>query len=119
MSSPGDDRPDRRSQVLFVNGRLLRSTLVSGAWSAAYRTFAMVGRHPYGVLYLTVPPDAVDQNVHPTKSDVRLRHPDRVMDAVKDAIAIALRRGAAERLARAVSFAPPEREPGTARRRTR
>ncbi len=86
VSSPGDDRPDRRSQVLFVNGRLLRSTLVSGAWSAAYRTFAMVGRHPYGVLYLTVPPNAVDQNVHPTKSDVRLRHADRVMDAVKDAI---------------------------------
>jgi len=112
VSSPGDDRPDRRSQVLFVNGRLLRSTLVSGAWTAAYRTFAMVGRHPYGVLYLTVPPDAVDQNVHPTKSDVRLRHPERVMDAVKDAIAIALRRGAAERFERAVSFAPPDREPG-------
>jgi DNA mismatch repair protein MutL len=110
VSSPGDDRPDRRSQVLFVNGRLLRSTLVSGAWSAAYRTFAMVGRHPYGVLYLTVPPDAVDQNVHPTKNDVRLRHADRVMDAVKDAIAAALRRGAAERLERAISFAPPQRE---------
>ena len=44
VSSPDDDRPDRRSQMLFVNGRLLRSTLVSGAWSAAYRTFAMVGR---------------------------------------------------------------------------
>ncbi len=51
ISSPGDDRPDRRAQVLFVNGRLLRSTLVSGAWTAAYRTFAMVGRHPYGVLF--------------------------------------------------------------------
>ena len=110
VSTPGDDRPDRRSQILFVNGRLLRSTLVSGAWSAAYRTFAMVGRHPYGVLYLRVPPDEVDQNVHPTKSDVRLRHGDRVLSAVKDAIAVALRRGASERLERAISFAPPERE---------
>ncbi len=60
ISSPGDDRPDRRAQVLFVNGRLLRSTLVSGAWTAAYRTFAMVGRHPYGVLMLRVPRDEVD-----------------------------------------------------------
>ncbi len=109
VSSPGDDRPDRRSQILFVNGRLLRSTLVSGAWSAAYRTFAMVGRHPYGVLYLSIPPDQVDQNVHPTKSDVRLRHGDRVLAAVKDAIGTALRRGASERLQRAISFAPPER----------
>ncbi len=110
VSSPGDDRPDRRSQVLFVNGRLLRSTLVSGAWLAAYRTFAMVGRHPYGVLHLSLPPDEVDPNVHPTKSDVRLRYGDRVVAAVKDAIAAALRRGAVERLERSISFAPPARE---------
>ena len=110
VSSPGDDRPDRRNQILFVNGRLLRSTLVSGAWSAAYRTFAMVGRHPYGVLYLTVPPGEVDPNVHPTKSDVRLRHGDRVVAVVKDAISGALRRGAAERLERSISLAPPVTE---------
>jgi DNA mismatch repair protein MutL len=110
VSSPGDDRPDRRNQVLFVNGRLLRSTLVSGAWTAAYRTFAMVGRHPYGVLYLTVPPDEVDPNVHPTKSDVRLRYGDRVVSIVKDTISGALRRGAVERLERSISFAPPSRE---------
>ena len=110
VSSPGDDRPDRRNQILFVNGRLLRSTLVSGAWAAAYRTFAMVGRYPYGVLYLSVPPHEVDPNVHPTKSDVRLRHGDRVISAVKDAIANALRRGAVERLERSISFAPPSRE---------
>jgi DNA mismatch repair protein MutL len=110
VSSPDDDRPDRRSQILFVNGRLLRSTLVNGAWSAAYRTFAMVGRYPYGVLYLSVPPHEVDPNVHPTKNDVRLRHGERVLAAVRDAIGTALRRGAVERLARSVSFAPPERE---------
>lgn len=106
VSSPGDERADRRAQILFVNGRLLRSTLVSGAWSAAYRTFAMVGRHPYGVLYLQIPPGEVDPNVHPTKSDVRLRHGDRVVAVVKDAIGAALRRGAAARLERAISFAP-------------
>jgi DNA mismatch repair protein MutL len=116
VSSPDDDRPDRRSQILFVNGRLLRSTLVSGAWSAAYRTFAMVGRYPYGVLYLTVPPHEVDPNVHPTKSDVRLRHGDRVLAAVRDAIGTALRRGAVERLGRSISLAPPTGElaPGSA-----
>jgi DNA mismatch repair protein MutL len=114
VSSPGDERPDRRSQILFVNGRLLRSTLVSGAWSAAYRTFAMVGRHPYGVLYLQIPPPEVDQNVHPTKSDVRLRYGDRIVAIVKDAIGGALRRGAAARLERAISFAPPPFEGGSA-----
>jgi DNA mismatch repair protein MutL len=116
ISSPGDDRPDRRAQVLFVNGRLLRSTLVSGAWSAAYRTFAMVGRHPYGVLYLTVPPDEVDPNVHPTKTDVRLRHGDRVVSVVKEALTHALRRGAVERLERSISYSPPLRAVGDAPR---
>ena len=77
MSAPGDDRPDRRSQMLFVNGRLLRSRLVSGAWSAAYRTFAMVGGSVRRAV-MSVPPDEVDPNVHPTKSDVRLRHGERV-----------------------------------------
>jgi len=111
ISSPGDDRADRRAQVLFVNGRLLRSTLVSGAWSAAYRTFAMVGRHPYGVLYLSVPPEELDPNVHPTKSDVRLRYGDRVLAVLREAMSSALRRGAIERLERSISFAPPSGMP--------
>jgi DNA mismatch repair protein MutL len=106
VSAPGDDRPDRRSQIVFVNGRLLRSTILSGAWSAAYRTFAMVGRHPYGVLYVSVPPNELDPNVHPTKSDVRLRFGDRVVAVVKEAIASGLRGAAVERLERAISFAP-------------
>ncbi|MBV9438993.1 MAG: DNA mismatch repair endonuclease MutL [Candidatus Eremiobacteraeota bacterium] len=106
VSAPGDDRPDRRAQMLFVNGRLLHSTLVSGAWSAAYRTFAMSGRHPFGVLHVDVPPSEVDPNVHPTKSDVRLRYADGVVSVVKEAIADALRRSAAARFRRAVSLAP-------------
>ncbi len=116
ISAPGDDRADRRAQVLFVNGRLLRSTLVAGAWTAAYRTFALIGRHPYGVLFLQVAPHEVDPNVHPTKSDVRLRHGDRVTTMVKDALAAALRRGAVERLERAISLSPPVRSAGGSQR---
>jgi DNA mismatch repair protein MutL len=66
----------------------------------------MVGRHPYGVLYVSVPPDEIDPNVHPTKSDVRLRFGDRVIGVVKHAIASALRGAAVEQLERSVSFAP-------------
>ena len=109
VSTPGDDRPDRRAQILFVNGRLLRSTLVSGAWSAAYRTFAMVGRHPYGVLFLDIPPSEVDPNVHPTKSDVRVRYGERIVSVVKETIGLALRAGAIDRLNGAISYSPPAR----------
>jgi DNA mismatch repair protein MutL len=106
VSRPGFDRPDRRMQHLFVNGRLLRTTLLAGAWTAGYSTYALAGRQPYGVLFVDLPPDHVDPNVHPTKSDVRLRFPERVGDAVKRAISETLKRDAGERLRGAVSFSP-------------
>jgi DNA mismatch repair protein MutL len=97
ISAPGNDRGDRRMQLLFVNGRLLRSTLLAGAWTAGYATFAMIGRQPYGVLMLDLPPEHVDPNVHPTKSDVRLRYGPQVFDAVRRAIAATLHHHATAR----------------------
>ncbi len=116
LSAPGDDRPDRRMQLLFVNGRLLRSSLLAGAWSSGYSTYAMSGRHPYGVLFLDLPPDHVDPNVHPTKSDVRLRYGTQVFDAVRRAMAATLGADAKARFAEQatgglstqLSFGPPE-----------
>jgi DNA mismatch repair protein MutL len=106
ISRPGYERPDRRMQLLFVNDRLLRSTQLAGAWTAGYSTFSSAGRQPYGVLFLDLPPEHVDPNVHPTKSDVRLRHPERVASAVKRAIATTLSADASARLRAAVPFAP-------------
>jgi DNA mismatch repair protein MutL len=97
VSVPGSDRPDRRMQLLFVNGRLLRSSLMTGAWTAAYATFAMTGRHPYGVIFLELPPEHVDPNVHPTKSDVRLRFGSQVFDAVRRSLSATLQAHAAAR----------------------
>ena len=106
ISTPGTDRPDRRMQLLFVNGRLLRSTLLAGAWTAGYSTFAVTGRQPFGVLFLTLAPEHVDPNVHPTKSDVRLRYGHQVFDAVKRAIATTLRDHATARFRDAVTISP-------------
>jgi DNA mismatch repair protein MutL len=111
ISAAGNERGDRRMQLLFVNGRLLRSTLLAGAWTAGYSTFAMIGRHPYGVLMLDLEPGHVDPNVHPTKSDVRLRFGNQVFDAVRNAIAATLRNHASQRFREAtipagISFSP-------------
>ena len=93
-------------QLLFVNGRLLRSTLLAGAWTAGYSTFAMIGRQPYGVLFLKLPPEHVDPNVHPTKSDVRLRFSHQVFEAVRRSIATTLRAGATATFRDSFSLAP-------------
>jgi DNA mismatch repair protein MutL len=99
VSAPGHDRPDRRLQLLFVNGRSVRPGSLSAAWIGAYSTFAMLGRHPYGALFLDLPPESVDANVHPAKSEVRLRYASQVIDAVRRTIAATLREHAAQRFA--------------------
>jgi DNA mismatch repair protein MutL len=97
ISAPGSDRADRRMQLLFINGRLLRSTLLAGAWTAGYSTFTMSGRYPYGVILLELPPEHVDANVHPTKNDVRLRFASQVFDAVRRSMSATLRADATQR----------------------
>jgi len=98
LSRPGHERGDRRAQVLFVNGRLARGQMLAGAWSGGYAGFSLVGRHPFGVLLLDIPPDHVDPNVHPTKSEVRLRYAAQVNDAVRRVIVTTLHRDATARL---------------------
>jgi DNA mismatch repair protein MutL len=107
VSTPGIDRADRRMQLLFVNGRLLRTTQLAGAWSAAYATFALSHRQPFGVIFLDLAPGGVDPNVHPTKSDVRFRRPGDIHDAVRRAISATLARNATARMRDALSLAPP------------
>jgi DNA mismatch repair protein MutL len=97
ISAPGRDRADRRMQFLFVNGRMLRGGALAGAWTAGYSTFAMSARHPYGVLFVDVPPGHVDPNVHPTKNDVRFRFAHQIFDTVRRSISATLHEDARAR----------------------
>ncbi len=106
VSRPGHERGDRRMQLLFINGRLLRPALLAGCWNAAYATYAMGGRHPFGVLFVQVAPGDLDANVHPTKSEVRLRRPSEVHDTVRRALASALSDDAVRRMRGALSLGP-------------
>lgn len=78
ISMPDVDRANRQHQHLFVLGRLIVDRQLSHAFEQAYSTLLMVGRHPFGCLLITVPPDQIDVNVHPTKSEVRFGQ-DRVV----------------------------------------
>jgi DNA mismatch repair protein MutL len=66
-------RPNSLQQYLIVNGRPIRDKLLGGAVRAAYGDFVPNGRHPLLALFLTVPPDEVDVNVHPAKTELRFR----------------------------------------------
>jgi DNA mismatch repair protein MutL len=66
-------RPTSAQQYLIVNGRPVRDKLLAGAVRAAYGDLVPNGRHPMLALFLTVPPDEVDVNVHPAKTELRFR----------------------------------------------
>ena len=74
ISHPSHSRASRRWQYLFINGRAVREAGVNHAVYQGYRTLLMKGRHPAYVLLLHLDPDEVDVNVHPAKSEVRLRN---------------------------------------------
>lgn len=71
---------------LFVNGRVVRDRMITHAVIEGLRGFLMKGQRPAGVLFLQVPPDAVDVNVHPTKQEVRFHRADRVHKAIVQAV---------------------------------
>lgn len=83
-------RPTRNYQFVFLNGRLVRSGTVTAAAEQAYKNSAMIGKFPGFVLYLTVPFDTVDVNVHPAKTEVRFSDERRIFDAVYSAVKNAL-----------------------------
>lgn len=71
LGPPDRARATSRHYYLFINGRHVRDRVMMGAIQAAYRERTGAGRHPFVVLRLTMPPEAVDVNVHPAKTEVR------------------------------------------------
>jgi DNA mismatch repair protein MutL len=103
-NAPADETPERmltvtgfvgppslhwanRSQVtLFVNGRWIRDNQLAYAVIQAYHTLLPAGRYPMAVLFLTLPAEEVDVNVHPAKVEVRFRESRAVFGAVQRAV---------------------------------
>lgn len=79
-------RSNRREITFFVNGRWVQDASLAAALLQAYRTLLMVGRFPLAVIFLELPPEMVDVNVHPAKSEVRFTNPDHIFSGVQRAV---------------------------------
>src|SRR5271167_3739436 len=89
-SRPEVQRSNRNGIYIFVNRRLVRDRLLLHAISEAYRNVTPPGVFPVVLLFLELPYQEVDVNVHPAKIEVRFRHPQFVHDFTRDALRHAL-----------------------------
>lgn len=83
-------RKDRRQQVFFINGRYVKSKIISAALSEGYQNVMMVGKFPVAVIYITLSGNFVDVNVHPTKTEVRFSDDKKIYSSVFWAVKNAL-----------------------------
>ncbi len=79
---PTANRGSRSYQHFFVNGRYVKSKMMAAALEEAYKNQIMVGRFPICVLHVNLPPQAVDVNVHPAKTEVKFLRENDVFDAI-------------------------------------
>ena len=79
-------RSNRKDITLFVNGRWVQDPSLTAAVIRAYNTMLMVGRFPVVVLFIQIPPEMVDVNVHPSKAEVRFRDNEKVFSVVQRGI---------------------------------
>lgn len=89
-------RGSRNRQSIFVNKRLIKSSLITAAVENAFKSFIMINKFPFFVIYIDIFPEFIDPNVHPTKNEVKFLE-DRVLfktifDAVHSALREALRK---------------------------
>ena len=90
VTPPRACRASRGAQHFFVNGRYVKNRTMMAALENAYKGTMMQGKFPGAVLMLELPPDMVDVNVHPAKTEIRFAKESDVFDAVYRAVRAAL-----------------------------
>ena len=90
IGKPSLSRSGRNHQTVYVNGRFVRSRVISEAVEQAFHGMLMTGRYPIFVISIRIDPEEVDVNVHPAKTEVRLANPDILQKLIGAAAASAL-----------------------------
>lgn len=90
VTPPRSCRASRGMQIFFINGRYVKNRTMMAALESAFKGTTMQGKFPGGVLMLEMPPDLIDVNVHPAKTEVRFSRENDVFEAVYHAVKTAL-----------------------------
>ena len=110
VAALGDQGPVRGAQNVFVNRRIVKDRTIAHAISEAYSVATIKERSPEVHLFIRIPPDRVDVNVHPTKAEVRFLEQSLVHEVLRRALGEALGQGRAPEL-QFTPFSPRPSEP--------
>ncbi len=91
ISAPRERRTTRDAQYFFINGRFVRDKIIAGGLLEGFRSVLPHGIYPVAFLFLEIPLEEVDVNVHPAKTEVRFRRSEAVKEVISEAIRGALR----------------------------
>lgn len=89
-TKPTSCRSSRSMQIFYVNNRYVKSVVFLSALEAAYKNSIMVGKYPGCVLFIDLPFEAVDVNVHPAKTEVRFYDEKRIFDCIYNGVLSAI-----------------------------
>ena len=90
VSAPRERRTTRDSQYFFVNRRFVRDKTIGGGLLEGYRSILPHGVYPVAFLFVDIPLDEIDVNVHPAKTEIRFRRTEAVKDVIAEAVRGAL-----------------------------
>ena len=91
LGKPVLNRGSRGFENYFLNGRYIKSKVISGAIEEGYKEFLMQHKFPFTVLHIETKPEQIDVNVHPTKMDVRITEEKEFYEQIKIAVYQALK----------------------------
>lgn len=90
IGKPVLGRATRNYETFFVNGRYVKSKVISSAVEEGYKTFLMQHKYPFAILHFTIDGEDIDVNVHPTKMEIRIMNPIPFCAFVKETVASVL-----------------------------
>jgi DNA mismatch repair protein MutL len=90
VSAPRERRTTRDSQYFFVNRRFVRDKTIAGGLLEGYRSILPHGVYPVAFLFVDIPLEEIDVNVHPAKTEIRFRRTEAVKDVIAEAVRAAL-----------------------------
>ena len=90
VSAPRERRTTRDAQYFFINGRFVKDKIITGGLLEGFRSVLPHGVYPVAFLFLEIPHEEIDVNVHPAKTEVRFRRSEAVKETVAEAIRGAL-----------------------------